>query len=185
MRTFSRPLLGGIALALTTFTLSERSVAQGNTVADSVFARARRLVANGNGAAGRVLIDSMLAAAPADSPSYADALYWRAALAASPGDAERDYRRLVVDYWYAPHAPDALLQLAQIETARGDRVSASRHLQRFMVDAPTHPDRPRIGLTLSRLLFDQNDIPRACLAWRQATSATPASAVELRNQLAY
>ena len=172
-------------LAILAPTLSRQSGAQGNPAADSVFARARRLVANGNGAAGRVLVDSMLAAASPESPAYADALYWRAALAASPRDAERDYRRLVVDYWYAPHAADALLQLAQIETTRGDRAAASNHLQRFMLEAPTHPDRPRVGLTLTRLLFDQNDVPRGCVAWRQAMNATPASAVELRNQLAY
>lgn len=181
----SRSRLTFVALSFLALTGSRRSIAQGNSTADSVFARARRLVTSGNGAAGRVLVDSMLAAAPPDSPAYADALYWRAALAASPGDAERDYRRLVVDFWYAPHAPDALLQLAQTETARGDRAAASTHLQRFMLEAPTHPDRPRIGLTLTRLLFDQNDIPRGCVAWRQAMNATPASSVELRNQLAY
>lgn len=182
---FSRSRLAFLALALLALTGPRRGVAQGNPAADSVFARARRLVTGGNGAAGRVLVDSMLAAAAPDSPAYADALYWRAALAASPADAERDYRRLVVDFWYAPHAADGLLQLAQIETARGDRAAASSHLQRFMLEAPTHPDRPRVGLTLTRLLFDQNDIPRGCVAWRQAMSATPASAVELRNQLAY
>ena len=177
--------LAFVALAVLALTGSHRGIAQGNPIADSVFARARRLVTGGNGAAGRVLVDSMLAAAPPDSPAYADALYWRAALAASPADAERDYRRLVVEYWYAPHAADALLQLAQIETARGDRAAASSHLERFMLEAPTHPDRPQVGLTLTRLLFDQNDVPRGCVAWREATDATPTSAVELRNQLAY
>jgi cell division septation protein DedD len=182
---FSRFRLAFLALAILVLTTPHRGVAQVNPAADSVFARARRLVTGGNGAAGRVLVDSMLAAAPPDTPAYADALYWRGALAASPADAERDYRRLVVDFWYAPHAADGLLQLAQIETARGDRAAASSHLQRFMLEAPAHPDRPRVGLTLTRLLFDQNDIPRGCVAWRQAMSATPASAVELRNQLAY
>ena len=182
---FPRSRLAIVALLFLTLTGSRRSTAQGNPATDSVFARARRLVTSGNGATGRVLVDSMLAAAPADSPAYADALYWRAALAASPSDAERDYRRLAVDYWYTPHAGDALLQLAQMETARGDRAAASGHLERFMLEAPSHPDRSRVGLTLTRLLFDQNDIPRGCAAWRQAMNATPASSVELRNQLAY
>jgi cell division septation protein DedD len=169
--------------------LSAQNVAaQGSAVtpaADSVFLRAQRLVTNGNGAAGRVLVDSMISAATPDSPMYAEALYWRAALAGSPSDAERDYRRLVVDYWYAQHLGDALLQLAQVESARGDRAAATGHLERFMLEAPSHPDRPRAGLTLVRLLFDQNDLPRGCSAWRQATNAAPANAVELRNQLGY
>lgn len=188
MRTPFRLLGAALLLALGTSLRAQNVAAQGSAVtpaADSVFARARRLVTNGNGAAGRVLVDSMISAAIPDSPTYAEALYWRAALAASPSDAERDYRRLVVDYWYAPHLGDALLQLAQVEAARGDRAAAAGHLERFMLEAPSHPDRPRAGLTLARLLFDQNDIPRGCTAWRQALNATPASAVELRNQLGY
>ena len=188
MRTPVRLLGAALLLALGTSLRAQNVAAQGSAVtpaADSVFVRARRLVTNGNGAAGRVLVDSMISAATPDSPTYAEALYWRAALAASPPDAERDYRRLVVDYWYAPHLGDALLQLAQAEAARGDRVAATEHLERFMLEAPSHLDRPRAGLTLVRLLFDQNDIPRGCSAWRQALNAAPASAIELRNQLGY
>jgi hypothetical protein len=182
--------LSGAALLLAAATTvhAQNVATQGNTVtpaADSVFARARRLVTNGNGAAGRVLVDSMIAAAPPDSPMFAEALYWRAALASTPSDAERDYRRLVVDYWYGPHVGDALLQLAQTESARGDRATAAEHLERFMLEAPEHPERPRAGLMLVRLLFDQNDLARGCTAWRQATNAAPATAVELRNQLGY
>jgi len=187
-RTPVRLLGAAVLLALGTSLRAQNVAAQGSAVtpaADSVFARARRLVTNGNGAAGRVLVDSMVSASTPDSPMYAEALYWRAALAASPSDAERDYRRLVVDYWYAPHLGDALLQLAQVEAARGDRAAATGHLERFMLEAPLHPERPRAGLTLVRLLFDQNDTPRGCSAWRQATNAAPASAVELRNQLGY
>jgi cell division septation protein DedD len=187
-RTPVRLLGVALLLALGTSLGAQNVAAQGSAItpaSDSVFARARRLVTNGNGAAGRVLVDSMISAATPDSPMYAEALYWRAALAASPSDAERDYRRLVVDYWYAPHLGDALLQLAQVEAARGDRAGATGHLERFMLEAPSHPERPRAGLTLVRLLFDQNDIPRGCTAWRQALNAAPASAVELRNQLGY
>ena len=187
-RSLARLLGPALLLALGTSVSAQNVAAQGSTstpAADSVFARARRLVTSGNGAAGRVLVDSMIAAAPPDSPMYADALYWRAALAATPSDAERDYRRLVVDYWYGPHVGDALWQLAQTESARGDRAAAAGHLERFMVEAPAHPERSRAGLMLVRLLFDQNDLARGCTAWRQATNAAPASAVELRNQLGY
>jgi hypothetical protein len=176
-------------LALGTSVGAQNVAAQGNPsitpAADSVFARARRLVTSGNGAAGRVVVDSMIAAAVPDSPMYAEALYWRAALAASPTDAEKDYRRLVVEYWYAPRVGDALLQLAQMESTRGDRTAATAHLERFMLEASSHPDRGRAGLMLVRLLFDQNDLARGCTAWRQATNAAPSTAVELRNQLSY
>lgn len=176
-------------LAIGTSLGAQNVAAQGTPqvapAADSAFTRARRLVSGGNGAAGRVLIDSMVAAAPPDSPTYAEALYWRAALAASPADAERDYRRLVVEYPFAPHLGDALVQLAQMESARGDRAAAAGHLERYMLEAPTHPDRAGMGLTLVRLLFDLNDVPHACTALKQAMSAVPSGEIELRNQLSY
>src|SRR3954463_16174466 len=80
---------------------------------EAVFTRARQLVVNGNGAAGRLLIDSVITAMPPDAPAYGDALYWRAALAATNTDAERDYRRVIVEYPLSSHTGDALFALAQ------------------------------------------------------------------------
>jgi tetratricopeptide (TPR) repeat protein len=151
----------------------------------SVFARAKQLVVSGNGAAGRVLVDSVLTATTPDTPAYAEALYWRAALAASSADAERDYRRIVVEYPTSPHSGDALLQLAQLEVARGDRAAAAAHLQRFVAENPTSPDRTRVDLQLVRLLFDQNDIAHGCPALRTALTEIPDTLVETRNQLDY
>ena len=71
---------------------------------DPVFVRAQALVSDGNGAAGRALIDSVIAATPAGAPLYPQALFWRATLAASAADAESDYRHIVVDYPLAPQA---------------------------------------------------------------------------------
>jgi hypothetical protein len=155
------------------------------SAADSVFARAKQLVVNGNGAAGRLLIDSLVAATDPEAPAFADALYWRAALAATTADAEQDYRRVVVEYSQSPHAGDALYQLAQLEIARGDRAAASTHLDRFLLENPTSADRGRAGLMLVRLSFDQNDPQHACVVLRGALHDVPASEVELHNQLDY
>jgi cell division septation protein DedD len=153
--------------------------------ADSVFARARRLVASGNGAAGRLLVDSVLAATDPNAPQYADALYWRATLSTNSTDAEKDYRRIVVEYGASARSGDALLQLAQLESARGDRGIAADHLERFLLENPGHPERTQASLTLVRLLLDQNELPRACTDLRQALKEIPDSAVETRNQLTY
>src|SRR5262245_12290278 len=183
-RVFSLSTIAAAALVLATPT---RAAAQGSpmTAADSAFVRARQLVANGNGAAGRLLVDSMIAAAIPGSPGYAEALYWRANLAVTGGDSERDYRSIVVEYPASPRAADALLQLAQLETARGDRAAAMVHLQRFLMENPNHPERARTGLTLVRLAFDMNDAPRGCLALGRTLQEVPAENVELRNQLTY
>jgi cell division septation protein DedD len=155
------------------------------TATDSIFARAKQLVVNGNGAAGRLLVDSVIAATSPDSAAYADALYWRAALAANSADAERDYKRLVVEYPLSSHAGDALYQLAQLDIARGDRAAATVHLDRFLLENPASEERGRAGLMLVRLSFDQNEPQHACIAQRRALQDVPAAEVELRNQLDY
>ena len=157
----------------------------GRAGTDSVFARARQLVANGNGAAGRLLIDSIVAATPPGSSAYAEALYWRASLATSSADAERDYKLIIVDYPISARVGDALFQLAQLELARGDRAAASMHLDRFLVESPVHPERSRAGLTLVRLLFEQNELPRGCSVLRRTLAEVPSEDVETRNQLEY
>jgi len=155
------------------------------TPTDSIFMRARQLVVNGNGAAGRLLVDSVIAATNPDTPVYADALYWRAALAASSMDAELDYKRVVVEFPLSERAGDALFQLAQLEIARGDRAAAITHLDRFLLENPSSDDRGRAGLMLVRLAFDQNEPQHACGVLRRALQDVPSAEVELRNQLDY
>ncbi|MEO6876980.1 MAG: hypothetical protein ABI205_00775, partial [Gemmatimonadaceae bacterium] len=152
---------------------------------DSVYARAKQLVVNGNGAAGRVLVDSMVAAADPDTPAYADALYWRASLSASISDAERDLRKIIIEYPLAPRSRDALLQLGQLEAARGERPAAASHLERFLLENPGSSEQGRAGLLLVRVSFEQNDARHACIALTRALNAVPADAAELRNQLQY
>jgi septal ring-binding cell division protein DamX len=127
----------------------------------------------------------MVAATPPDTPAYADALYWRATLAATGADAERDYRRVVVEYPLSPRTGDALLQLAQLETARGDRAPAITHLQRFLLENPKSTERTRAGLVLVRLAFEQNDLQVGCTFLGRILREVPESSVELRNQLTY
>jgi hypothetical protein len=153
--------------------------------ADSVFARARLLVAGGNGAAGRVLVDSMLTVATPGSPAFAEALFWRATLAATSADAEADFRRVIVEYPLSSRSGDALLQVAQLEVGRGDRAAAITHLERFLLENPHSPDRPRTALQLVKLSFEQNDPQAACVFLARVLNEVPDSDVELRNQLTY
>lgn len=164
---------------------AQTDTTSGRSGADSVFARARRLVATGNGAAGRVLVDSMIAATPRESSEYAEALYWRASLATSSADAERDYRMLIVDYPISGRVGDALFQLSQLEIARGDRAGAAMHLDRFLLESPTHAERSRAGLMLVRILFEQSELARGCSVLRRTLAEVPTDAVETRNQLEY
>jgi len=152
---------------------------------DPVFVRAQALVSDGNGAAGRALIDSVIAATPAGAPLYPQALFWRATLAASAADAESDYRHIVVDYPLAPQAEDALLRLAQLELARGDRDGALIHLQRIQRDYPRSKSLARASYWTARVLFEKNDVTNACAANAKALSQTDSGQIELRNQIQY
>ncbi|HEY9229591.1 MAG TPA: SPOR domain-containing protein [Gemmatimonadaceae bacterium] len=181
-----RTALLAIAVALTAPASADaQTPARPMTPADSVFTRAQQLVRNGNGAAGRLLVDSMVTVTSPDSASYAEALYWRATLAASGGDAEQDYRRIIVEYALSPHAGDALLQLARLEATRGDRAAATTHLERFLLENPRHPERARTGLQLVKLEFDQNETQRGCIVLARTMRDVTDADVELRNQLSF
>lgn len=157
------------------------------TPADSAILRARKLGLEGREGEGRRLIDSLLRTATPDSAIYAEALYARASLATTAVDAERDYRRLLIEVPLSARAEDALLQLAQLLQARGDRRGASDHLQRFMLTYAKSPARPRVALSLVRLLFEQGpqQQARACEALRMGREAIPLESFELRNQLEF
>jgi cell division septation protein DedD len=152
---------------------------------DSLFRRARRLVSEGNGAAGRALVDSLLTATDPATPAYGDALYWHGALAPTAAAAEGDYRRVIVEYPLAYYSGDALLAIAELEQARGDRVGAMQHLQRFVREHPDNPGRGLAALGAARLAFEQRDSTLACSMLVEARRSAATSDVELRNQIAY
>jgi hypothetical protein len=156
------------------------------TPADSlIFARAQRMVAEGDGAAGRAIVDSALAAIPVTSPRYAEGLFWRASIASAALDAERDYRRIAVEYALSPRVPDALIRLAQLELARGDRMLAARHLERLLREYPPPSARATAWYWLARVGFEENDLARGCIALDSARMLAPEGNAELANQIRY
>lgn len=181
-----------LALSLGALSLPAQEGAAAPTIAqapapsaDLAFSRARQLVSGGHGAAGRAIVDSVLAAALPGSMQAADALWWRASLAASAGDAERDYRRLAVEFPVSPRAEEALLRLAQLELTRGDREQAVRHLERLALEHPNGASRPRASYWMARIKFELNDAPGACAAIAAARATAPPEEVELRNQIEF
>lgn len=176
--------LGILCLTLAPFAiLAAQSSDSG--AADTTFLAAQRLVVEGRGQEGRAIIARELAAAPEGSPRYVEALYWRAALAATAADAERDYKRIIIEFPVSRRAESALVGLAQLELARGDRSQAMQHLERVVREHPTGPSRARASFWMARVHFDEGNFPRACARLDDSRRHTPADAVEMRNQLAY
>jgi len=133
-------------------------------------------------------VDSVLATTPAASAAYASALYARASLATNADSAEDDYRRITVDYATSPRASDALLRLAQLELARGDRVQAADHLARLtreQLSGQSGITYARTELQVGLAYFDLQDLAHACAALAGARAAAPTTDVELRNRIDY
>jgi cell division septation protein DedD len=152
---------------------------------DDVFERARRLVAAGQEETGRNLIESELNAADSGSARYIEALYWRAVLARTAADAERDLRTIVIYYPLSPESDDALMRLAQLEMTRGETEQAMGHLERVVKEHPRSASRPRASFWMARMLFDKGKDVEACRHLADAAANTPAGQVELHNQIDY
>lgn len=172
------------ALMLASFVTLTAGAQTSTPPADSAFLRAQRLVAAGQGDQGRAIVAQRLAAAPPGSARYAEALYWRAALAATAADAERDLRRVVVEFPLSSSTDDALMRLAQLEIARGEKLSALLHLERIALEHAASATHARASYTAARLLLDMNDAARGCVKLVDADANAGASEVGLRDQIA-
>lgn len=159
--------------------------AEGQAPSDSIYLAAQRMVSDGNATVGRALVDSMVRAARRGSPSYAEAIFWRATLAATSQQAEQDYRRLIVEYPLYARSGDVLLRLAQLELLRGNRDAAAVHLRRIQTEHPEFGNQAAASYWLSKVLFEKNDLPGACGATAEAKRLVKADDVELKNQIDY
>jgi cell division septation protein DedD len=173
MRRFTLLLLAALPAA-----------ARAQPPADSaVYARARQLVTDGDAAAGRAVVDSMLAAAAVGTPAYAEALYWRATLAERSSDAERDYRRLAVEYGTSPRGADALIRLAQLDLVRGQVPAARTHLERLLRDHTDPASQARGRYWLARAHLGAGNPGAACGALDAAAMTAPQGS-EVARQIA-
>ncbi len=160
------------------------SVARGQT-SDARVARVRRLVTAGERSAAQLLADSMLVAYPEGTNEYADALYARALSSASAADAERDYLRIGIEYPLSPRSEDALMMVAQLRLARGDRAGARRSFERLTRDYPSGEQIAKASFWAGRLALDDGDGARACPSLLRAQQLVSADDVELKNQIDY
>ena len=172
-------------ICLAAFAFSPAVVAAQAPTVNPAYVRAQTLVNDGNAAAGRAIVDSMIALAAPGSNDYAEGIHWRGVLAATAADAEMDYRRIVVDFPLSPRVDDALIRLAQLELARANYDGALRHLNRLVAEHPLSESRARAGYWMARALFDKNDIQGGCAATADALARTSEGDAELRNQITY
>ena len=152
---------------------------------EPVFVRAQQMITAGHDSAGRAVLDSVLAATSDGTSRYAEALFWRGRFNKTSAGAERDYRRIVVEYPLSPRAAESLLLLAQLEMTRRDQASARMHLERLQREHPGSSVSTRGNVMLAQLAFNDGDDVVGCGAVTAAKTGLSASDVELRNQLDY
>jgi hypothetical protein len=157
----------------------------GTQAGDPALRRAQQLASDGNASMGRALLDSVLAASPEGSPLFVDALFWRATMAESPERARGDYLRITVEFSLSPRAEDALLRLAQLELARGDRAAAKKHLERLALEHATGPSRTAGLYWMGRILLEEGAMAKGCSSLKEAGSRVSSQDVELANQIGY
>ena len=138
--------------------------AQVTPVVERTTARARALVDGGDGAAARTLLDSLVGTVPVGTFDFADALYWRAVLAERIGDAERDWKRLVIDVPLSPRVPDALVRLGELEMLRGHPAEARVYFTHLLRDFPSGVYRAKGLLWLTRSYFEERNTAGGCRA---------------------
>jgi type II secretory pathway predicted ATPase ExeA len=125
--------------------------------------RGRRIAWIGAIAAVAVIATAAITLWPRTANKPADEeLYWRATMAASPTEAERDLRSLVTTYPTSKRLDDALLRLAQLEMSRGDRASAIQHLTQLAQHAPAGIGRTRAVVLTAVAQLDGGDTTAAC-----------------------
>lgn len=144
---------------------SQNTSTGGNAVSPALsreVARARGLIERGDGAEARTVLDSLVSAAPLASLDLAEALYWRAVLAERISEAERDWKRLVIEAPLSPRTPDALLRLGELDMLRGHPADARPYFERVVREFPDSTRIARGTIWLVRSYFDERDLPRGC-----------------------
>lgn len=143
-----------------------------------------RLAGDGRGDEARRIVAAELSRArPGDAP-YIEALYWRARLTAVGDSAERDLRRIAIEYPTSRWAPEALLQLAQLAMAAGNPVSAFALAERLRSDYPDSELRPQAAFWAGRAAFDLGEARAAC-ALLDSARTEGASDIEFMNRVAF
>lgn len=175
-------MLRNLVVLVLACALGRVSSAQTN---DPLLSRVQQLVNAGNRDGARALADSALLVRTVGTHGYAEALYARGVATADATSAERDYLRITIEYPFSPRVEDALLMVAQLRQARGDRAGARAQYERLSREFPRGTHAARSAYWAGRLALDDGDLSRGCTSLFEASERVSREDVELRNQIEY
>jgi hypothetical protein len=143
-----------------------------------------RLAGEGRGDDARRIVAAELSRATPGDAVYIEALYWRARLTAVGDSAERDLRRIAIEFPTSRWAPAALLQLAQLAMAAGNPASAYALAGRLRSDYPDGDLRSQAAFWAGRAAFDIGQTRAACALLDSALTEGAAD-VEFVNRVSF
>jgi len=168
------------AMAMAALTMAGPLAAQDNPV----LREAVRLAGEGRSQEARRLVDAEVDRVRPGEPGFVEALYARARIAMHGDSAERDLRRIAIEYPTSPWADDALLLLAQLAMAAGNPASAYALAERLRSDYPDSDIRARAAFWAGRASFEVGD-PRTACALLDTARAEGVADVEFVNQVGF
>lgn len=143
-----------------------------------------QLASEGRGDSARKVLDAEITRSRGVDSVFVEALYWRARIATGGDAADRDLRRIAIEYGNSPWADDALLQLAQLAMTGGNPAAALEFAARLRADYPGSDLRPRAALWAGRAAFDVGE-PRSACAWLDSAGSEGAADIEFVNQVTF
>jgi len=175
-----RPIWWAAAVAVAALPLAGPLAAQDNPA----LREAVRLAGEGRTEDARRLVDAELGRVQPGEPAYVEALFARARVATLGDSAERDLRRIAIEYPTSAWADDALLLLAQLALAAGNPASAFALAERLRSDYPDSDLRPRAAFWAGRASFEVGD-PRTACALLDTARTEGAADIEFVNQVGF
>jgi len=176
-----------LAVAALTFAVCSSARPAAGTLAaqdDPAIRAAVQLAAEGRSDSARRLVEGALARAHPGDSGYVEALFWRARLATYGDSAERDLRRVALEFSTSRWADDALLQLAQLAMTAGNPASARALAERIRLDYPGSDLRASAAFWAGRAAFEMADLAGGC-AELDSARAEARGDIELQRQVAY
>lgn len=143
-----------------------------------------RLAQDGRSDSARTLIAGVLSRTETSDPSYPEALYTAATIAASGDEARLLFSRIAVEFARSGWGDKALLRLAQLDYGAGDGQGTVTRVERLITTYPESKVLSDAALWGARAALERGDVARAC-TWLDLGLDRVGQNVELRNQIEF
>jgi tetratricopeptide (TPR) repeat protein len=141
-----------------------------------------RIAQEGQTDSAQQVLNGILATTSPNDSLFPQLLYTQGIIARTLDDRRRAFARITVEYANSSWADDALVQLALLDYAAGNRDEAARKFTRLKTDYPGSPLMVKASYWAARDLFELHRQQEAC-TWVNDGLAAAGDDIETKNQL--